>query len=537
MKTKHLFYFLLISLVPTLVWSTPVSGVGGVGIGAGERNTASNVGSEGVGVFLQKTDVDLEFLGFSTGSIRISVSTNSNNVIIYEVNESSLTLNNMAGAVSGSQIDLTGVSLGTWTVHVSSIEYSNFGESLQQPIVTIQNTGTGEDSNLKLESLAAGSPGLMFWQSVTPRGKISYDNTAGAIEIHNFASCANVPIRFEDNGNLAVHSCVSGAQQILLFARGAVQLTNFTTNLPGSAENIVLKSTDGVSGTAQLLVENEDLEITQLSGAAIFPLGITISGSTLSVNTVSYQFPSADGTSLQVLHTDGAGNLSWDTDDTTVGGAILVDTQTFSGQNTFEADVVVSSNVTITGGILTVGSTPVPAILEIVVPISAASFSGTVSSGIPPIETAEIPASGVNYDYAILKSTDDGSGNQNFFEFSYSPPPGWDEGTVTFEVVWTATGTPSGGVAFNLQALARSNDDPLDTVYGSTITVTDTFIADEDVHITATSGAVTIGGTPVEGDYVTWRGSREVANGSDTMDAHALVLEYRIRFTRDSYGD
>lgn len=227
-----------------------------------------------------------------------------------------------------------------------------------------------------------------------------------------------------------------------------------------------------------------------------------------------------EGAGGWVLQGDGGGS-----------GGLLASTQTWSGQNTYEADVTISSNVTITGGTLKVGSTPVPAILTIIVPISAASFTGTNTSGIPPIETGETATNAINYDYAITDEVVASS-----FTFSYSPPDGWDAGTMTYQVVWTSTGT-SGGVAFTLQALATGNDDTLDAAYGTAITVTDTFIASLDTHITAESSALTIGGSPVAGDYVTWKGSRDVAHASDTLDKPALILELRLKYTRSSYSD
>lgn len=47
---------------------------------------------------------------------------------------------------------------------------------------------------------------------------------------------------------------------------------------------------------------------------------IVLNVGTVTINRISYNFPSNDGDANQVLHTDGNGNLRWDTDDTGVGG-------------------------------------------------------------------------------------------------------------------------------------------------------------------------------------------------------------------------
>lgn len=54
----------------------------GAGGGGGETNTASNVGSDGVGVFVQKTGVDFEFRHVAAASAKVTVVNNSNDIDI-----------------------------------------------------------------------------------------------------------------------------------------------------------------------------------------------------------------------------------------------------------------------------------------------------------------------------------------------------------------------------------------------------------------------------------------------------------------------
>ena len=60
---------------------------------SGENNTASNVGSGGVGVFKQKSGVDLQFKKINAGSNRVSITDDTvNSEVDIDVNESNLTL-------------------------------------------------------------------------------------------------------------------------------------------------------------------------------------------------------------------------------------------------------------------------------------------------------------------------------------------------------------------------------------------------------------------------------------------------------------
>ena len=207
---------------------------------------------------------------------------------------------------------------------------------------------------------------------------------------------------------------------------------------------------------------------------------------------------------------------------------------TIGGQVITRALINLASHVTGTLPIAN-GGTALTANPKVEVVISAAALKGTTTNGAGDAdklpESAETPTNKVNYDYMAF----DTATEENAF-FQFSIPKGWDEGTVTFRFKWTnAAGLTTETVVVGLKALALSNDEALDTAWGTEITVTDTWLAQNDVHISPESSALTIGGTPAEGDLVLFNLARKTA--SDNLTGDARVLEIIITFTRDSYTD
>ncbi len=136
----------------------------------------------------------------------------------------------------------------------------------------------------------------------------------------------------------------------------------------------------------------------------------------------------------------------------------------------------------------------------------------------------------------MSKSLDFDTSTQEFAHFAVRFPKNWNEGTVTFAPIWSAA-SGSGGVVWALQGVALSDDDALDTAFGTEQTSTDTLITANDVHVGPTSSAITIAGTPAAGDLVFFRIKRNVSDGSDTLGVDARLLGVAIFFTTDAQDD
>lgn len=148
------------------------------------------------------------------------------------------------------------------------------------------------------------------------------------------------------------------------------------------------------------------------------------------------------------------------------------------------------------------------------------------AAGTTELATNDVMLATLDFD----TTTEEGAG------FWVAFPKSWNEGTVTFAAHWTAA-SGSGGVAWGLAGYSFSNDDAMDTAVSGQQIATDTLITANDMHVTSTSSAITIGGTPAEGDAVYFEITREVANGSDTLAVDAKLLGIRLFFTTNASTD
>lgn len=136
----------------------------------------------------------------------------------------------------------------------------------------------------------------------------------------------------------------------------------------------------------------------------------------------------------------------------------------------------------------------------------------------------------------LYRTLDFDTTTQEFAGFVLPMPSSWNEGTITFRAIWTAA-SGSGGVAWALQAVAFTDDDPIDTAYGTEQVVTDTLLTAGDCHRTAESSAITVAGSPAASDLVAFRVKRVPANGSDTLGVDARLIGVELFITTDNGFD
>ena len=121
---------------------------------------------------------------------------------------------------------------------------------------------------------------------------------------------------------------------------------------------------------------------------------------------------------------------------------------------------------------------------------------------------------------------------------NWVPPKNWNNGTIKVKAYWTSqdgSSTWSGNVSFKVSAVAISNDDTLNASFGTAVTIDDAFIASNDLHISPISGAITVGGSPADADFVQLKVAR-VDSSSSPITAGSVVefLGMIVQYTQDA---
>jgi hypothetical protein len=118
-------------------------------------------------------------------------------------------------------------------------------------------------------------------------------------------------------------------------------------------------------------------------------------------------------------------------------------------------------------------------------------------------------------------------------QFALVMPETWDRSTVKVKFFWgNATGASAADtVEWGIKAGALSNDDAIDAALGTPQVITDTVIADGDLHVTSATPALTVGGTPALGDLIQFEVYRNT-DGTDDMAEDAWLIGCWIQFLK-----
>lgn len=164
--------------------------------------------------------------------------------------------------------------------------------------------------------------------------------------------------------------------------------------------------------------------------------------------------------------------------------------------------------------------------------LPAGSFTPTTTNG-AAYASQELATNDV-----MIQGYDFSASTDQKIQTMIAMPKSWNESTVTAQVLWKDGATAgTGDVIWGVRALSVSNDDALDASFGTAQTVTDTFIASGDLHVSPTTSAITAAGTPAEGDLLIVEVYRDADAGGDTYTQLARFVGLRLFYTVNAGDD
>jgi len=158
--------------------------------------------------------------------------------------------------------------------------------------------------------------------------------------------------------------------------------------------------------------------------------------------------------------------------------------------------------------------------------IDAGAMVPRVTAG-ATADTEEHVTNDINVDQYLF----DGASTEGV-QFKMMMPDEWDLGTVKMKLYWDAATSASAAdlVSFNINAGALSNDDAIDAALGTVVEVDDVVIAVGDMHVTAASASITVGGTPALEDMIIWQIERDHDDAADDMTEDLKLLGVSIQY-------
>lgn len=163
------------------------------------------------------------------------------------------------------------------------------------------------------------------------------------------------------------------------------------------------------------------------------------------------------------------------------------------------------------------------------IPVPATSLTRRTTNG-PGIGSSETTTNKI-----MVETLDFDASTAEYAQLRFLLPKRWNAGTVRARYVWTASAT--GNVAWACRAVAISNDDPMDSAWGTAQSVVDGVTAAGDLMVSDWTDPITIGGTPAKGDLAIFEFFRDAAVAGDTLAADAKLIGIVIQIASDAADD
>ncbi|CAN7454128.1 hypothetical protein LJR066_002862 [Acidovorax sp. LjRoot66] len=167
------------------------------------------------------------------------------------------------------------------------------------------------------------------------------------------------------------------------------------------------------------------------------------------------------------------------------------------------------------------------------IPVTAGSMGPSQTGGCSPLATI---ASAANQPDIV--SLNFSQTTQQFAQFAIPLPKRWDRGTITARFRWSHPATTTNfGVVWSLQAVAVSDNEAIAVAYGTAQQIADTGGTTSRLYVTSETPAITVGGSPADGDTIFFRVARVPADASDTMAVAGRLHGLDLFITTNAEND
>jgi hypothetical protein len=315
----------------------------------------------------------------------------------------------------------------------------------------------------------------------------------------------------------------------------AVNEVTVTNAATGSDPSIISTGGDtniglilGSKGTDPILFQVNSANEVRIDASATSP--VTNDGNALGTTSLGWSD----------LHLATGGVINWangevtltetDANTLTVAGATAVSLGTSAAftTGTIEIGHASANTLSASSGVLSVEGVAVAMTGKQTIWVPASAMTSAATNG------AAATTRAINTITTGFLAFDQTTSESAYFNVTF--PKSWNESTVTAQVYWTTTGGAAAEtLEFEISGGCFANDAAINvTGIGTAVAHTDTWIADDDVHVTAEGGAITLTNAAV--DTVAWfRIVRDVAN--DTLTADAELIGVKLFYTTDAGND
>jgi hypothetical protein len=316
-------------------------------------------------------------------------------------------------------------------------------------------------------------------------------------------------------------------------------------------DGVIIGSTTTYPGAGKLRVTNIELGhdtantlsasggVLSIEGTALLlsggALGTPSSG-TLSnctgLPTIVAADEASDTSCFPVFFTAATGELGPKTNSSLTynssTGAFSIGTSAVLTAGSIELGHASANTLTAASGVLSVEGVPVAMTGKQTIWVPASAMTPAASNGAASTTRA------INTITTGFLAFDQTTSESAYFNVTF--PKSWNESTVTAQIYWTTTGGAGAEtLEFEISGGCFANDAAINvTGIGTAVAHTDTWIADDDVHVTAEGSAITLSNAAV--DTVAWfRIVRDVAN--DTLTADAELIGVKLFYSTDAGND